>query len=112
MVNTSRISDLIRDNESERITEAVEEGSFHLMQSFSQHLVQLVLEDLVDFETAAAASTNRHDFEIAVDQALRIKKVEDAKGAANADETEPDGDASASDSDPDESEPLVRLATP
>jgi twitching motility protein PilT len=75
MVNTARIADLIRDSKTDEITEAIEDGSFHLMQSFSQHLVKLVLADEVDFDTAAAAATNRHDFEIAVDQALRRKRV-------------------------------------
>jgi twitching motility protein PilT len=77
MVNTARIADLIRESRVEEITEAIEDGSFHLMQSFSQHLVRLVLDDAVEFETAAAAATNRHDFEIAVDQALRRKRVEE-----------------------------------
>src|SRR5918999_1750697 len=47
MVNTARIADLIRDSRTDEITEAIEDGSFHLMQSFSQHLVQLVLADEV-----------------------------------------------------------------
>jgi Tfp pilus assembly ATPase PilU len=64
------------------------------MQSFSQHLVQLVLVDEVDFETAAAAATNRHDFEIAVDQALRRKRVEEGltEESAAVEEPEPGQD--------------------
>src|SRR5687767_6338247 len=74
LVNTARIADLIREPEkTDGITEALEEGSFHKMQSFSQHLVQLVLDELVELETAAAAATNRHDFELAVQQALKSK---------------------------------------
>jgi twitching motility protein PilT len=77
LVNTARIADLIREPEkTEGITEALEEGSFHNMQSFAQHLVQLVLDELVDLETAAAAATNRHDFELAVQQALKRKDAE------------------------------------
>ena len=76
MVNTARIADLVRDPmKTEGITEAIEEGAFHHMQSFAQHLVQLVLDGLVDFETAAASATNRHDFEISVQQALRRKEA-------------------------------------
>jgi twitching motility protein PilT len=76
MVNTARIADLIRDPmKTEGITEAIEDGAFHRMQSFAQHLVELVLDEQVDFETAAAAASNRHDFEIAVQQALRQKRV-------------------------------------
>jgi twitching motility protein PilT len=94
MVNTARIADLIRDQKTDEITEALEDGSFHLMQSFSQHLVQLVLDDEVDFDTAAAAATNRHDFEIAVDQALRRKRVEEGvtKEPAAVEEQEPGED--------------------
>jgi twitching motility protein PilT len=89
MVNTARISDLIRDPEkTEGITDALEEGQFHNMQSVSQHLVQLVLDDVVEFETAAAAATNRHDFEISVQQALRAKEA-GRSGAADAAEDAP-----------------------
>jgi twitching motility protein PilT len=100
MVNTARIADLIRDPlKTDGITEAIEEGSFHHMQSFSQHLVELVLAERVDFETAAAAATNRHDFEIAVQQALRRKQVEekgdgaavDGSDAEQSEEDEPRG---------------------
>src|SRR5918994_3787351 len=89
MVNTARIADLIRDPaKTDGIPEALAEGDFHLMQTFAQHLVQLVLEDLVDIETAAAAATNRHDFEIAVQQALRRKQAA-ISSAAPPEEPEP-----------------------
>ncbi len=72
MVNTSRISDLIIDPEkTEEIPDAIEEGEFHDMQSFAQHLVQLVLDGLVEPEIAAGASGSKHDFEIALAHALR-----------------------------------------
>ena len=85
MVNTARIADLIRDGETDKLTEAIEDGEFHKMQSFSQHLVQLVLEGLVEEEIAANAASNRHDFEIAVQQALRRRRA-DEKAAAKAEE--------------------------
>ena len=87
MVNTARIADLIRDGETDKLTEAIEDGEFHKMQSFSQHLVQLVLDGLVEEEVAAGAATNRHDFEIAVQQALKRRKA-DEKAAAEAAEAE------------------------
>jgi twitching motility protein PilT len=78
MVNTARIADLIREPEKTHgMTEAIEEGGYHHMQSFAQHLVELVVDDVVELEVAAAAATNRHDFEIAVEQALRRKRVAD-----------------------------------
>lgn len=96
MVNTARIADLIREPEkTEQITEAVEEGGFHHMQSFSQHLVQLVLDDAVELETAAAAATNRHDFELAVQRALRRRQAgADAPVVdyADAEKDEPEDD--------------------
>jgi twitching motility protein PilT len=95
MVNTARIADLIREGRSDEITEAIEDGDFHKMQSFSQHLVQLVLEGLVDEETAGNAASNRHDFEIAVQQALRRKSAAEkaavaAEAAQAGEETEPE----------------------
>jgi len=82
LVNTARIADLIREPEkTDGITEAIEEGGYHDMQSFAKHLVQLVVDDVVDLETAAAAATNRHDFEIAVERALRQKRVEESTEA-------------------------------
>jgi twitching motility protein PilT len=78
MLNTARIADLIREPEKTHgMTEAIEEGGYHHMQSFAQHLVELVVDDVVELEVAAAAATNRHDFEIAVEQALRRKRVAD-----------------------------------
>ncbi|MGH3022576.1 MAG: type IV pilus twitching motility protein PilT [Gaiellaceae bacterium] len=84
MVNTARIADLIREPEKTHgMTEAIEEGGYHQMQSFSQHLVELVVEEVVELDVAAAAATNRHDFEIAVEQALRRRRVaEEGTGVA------------------------------
>jgi twitching motility protein PilT len=107
MVNTARIADLIREGRSDEITEAIEDGDFHKMQSFSQHLVQLVLEGLVDEETAGNAASNRHDFEIAVQQALRRKSAAQ-KAAVEAEPAQP-GEAT----EPEEgNEVRLRLASP
>ena len=71
MVNNARISDLIRDQKPEEITDAIAEGQFFEMQTFSQALIELVLVGDVDREVAANASTNRHDFLVALEQALK-----------------------------------------
>ena len=96
LVNTARIADLIREpTKTDGIAEALEDGGYHHMQSFSQHLVQLVVEDVVEREVAAAAATNRHDFEIAVERALRQRSLEQAPPggeegvAAEAEEEQP-----------------------
>jgi twitching motility protein PilT len=71
MVTNSRIGDLIRENRSEEITEAIEEGSFFDMQTFTQALIDHVLSGAVDREVAANAATNRHDFLVSLEQALK-----------------------------------------
>ena len=43
MVTNTRIADLIRDNQPESITDAIAEGAFFDMQSFSQALIDLVV---------------------------------------------------------------------
>jgi twitching motility protein PilT len=92
MVNTARIADLIREPEkTDGITDAIEEGGYHHMQSFSQHLVELVIANQVEFETAAAAATNRHDFELAVEQALRRRQADEAAAQARAEAAEAAG---------------------
>jgi twitching motility protein PilT len=92
MVNTARIADLIRDGETDKITEAIEGGDFHHMQSFSEHLVELVISDLVEQDVAANAATNRHDFELAVSQALKRRRAEE-KAAAEAEAADAAEDA-------------------
>jgi twitching motility protein PilT len=89
MIGNARISDLIRDNKPDEITEAIAEGDFFQMQTFSDALIHLVLEEKVDREVAANASSNRHDFLIALERALKEQAV---KAAAQL-EAVPDGEA-------------------
>src|SRR5204863_8850321 len=77
MVANSRISDLIREDKSEEISEAIGEGSFFQMQTFSQALIKLVLAGDVEREVAADASSSRHDFLVELDQALKRQAVGD-----------------------------------
>jgi twitching motility protein PilT len=71
MVNNSRIADLIRDNKSEEIPDAIEEGAFFQMQTFTQALIDLVLSGEIDREVAANAASVRHDFLVALEHALK-----------------------------------------
>jgi twitching motility protein PilT len=77
MVTNTRIADLIRDSHVEEITEAIEEGSFHQMQSFTKALIDHVLSGEVDSEVAANAATNRHDFIVSLEQALKRQAAEE-----------------------------------
>jgi twitching motility protein PilT len=73
MVNNSRIADLIREQTPEEIPDAIAEGQFFDMQTFTQALIELVVAGEIDREVAANASTNRHDFLVSLDQALKRK---------------------------------------
>jgi twitching motility protein PilT len=76
MVTNSRIADLIREARTEEIPEAIAEGTFFQMQSFSDALIELVLAGQVDREVASNAATNRHDFLVALELALKRQAAE------------------------------------
>jgi twitching motility protein PilT len=82
MVNNARIADLIREDKAEEIHDAIAEGAFFHMQTFSQSLIELVLSGEIDREVAADASTNRHDFLVSLEHALK------RKGAAEREQAE------------------------
>ena len=81
MVTNARIQDLIRENRSDEITDAIAAGEFYEMQTFSQALIELVLRGEVDREVAANAATNRHDFLVALEQAVKAKRADDRESA-------------------------------
>jgi twitching motility protein PilT len=76
MVMNNRIAELIRDAKTEEISEAIAEGAFFQMQTFQQALIALVLSGRIDREVAANASTNRHDFLVALDFALKQQSAD------------------------------------
>jgi twitching motility protein PilT len=88
MVNNARISDLVRENRADEIHDAIEDGSFFQMQTFTQALIGLVVTGLVDQEIAANAATNRHDFLVALERALKTDAAE--KRAAEQEAAEPE----------------------
>jgi twitching motility protein PilT len=95
MVMNSRIADLIREQRTEEIADAVAEGGFFDMQTFERALIDLVLDGKVAREVAANAATNVHDFEVALDQALKRQTVEVAQELAAAEAAEAEDDAPA-----------------
>jgi len=106
MVTNTRIADLIRDNQPESITDAIAEGSFFDMQSFSTALIDLVISGKVDQEVAANAATNRHDFLVLLEHSLKQQKADVAatEKQTNADE-ERDRER-----EPEDELPALRLA--
>ena len=88
MVTNARIADLIREARPDEIHDAIEEGEFFDMQTFSQALIQLVVSGEIDREVAANASTNRHDFLVALERAEK-EKVAQIRAAEEAAKPEP-----------------------
>jgi twitching motility protein PilT len=78
MVTNARIGDLIRESRSDEIVDAIAEGSFFKMQTFTQALIELVVSGEVEPELAANAASNRHDFLVELDHALKQQAVDEA----------------------------------
>jgi twitching motility protein PilT len=107
MVTNTRIADLIRDNQPEAITDAIEEGSFFDMQSFSKALIDLVVSGQVDQEVAANAASNRHDFLVTLERALKQQKA-DVAAETKAEEEQARGQEP--EPEPEPGVPALRLA--
>jgi twitching motility protein PilT len=92
MVSNNRIADLMRENKLEEIPVAIAEGSFFEMQTFTQALIELVLSGQVDREIAADAATNRHDFLLSLEYAVRVRtaQLRDAEHEDPEDGKEPE----------------------
>jgi Tfp pilus assembly ATPase PilU len=88
MISNNRIAELIRENKPEYIPEAIAEGAFFDMQTLSAALIDRVLAGDVDREIAANAAPNRHDFEIALERALKEQAVAAAAAAAAEEDAE------------------------
>ena len=76
MVTNARIADLIRDGRPDEITDAVADGEYFDMQTFSQALIGLVLSGAVERDVAANAATNRHDFLVMLERAEKQAEVD------------------------------------
>jgi len=108
MVTNTRIADLIRENKPESITEAIEEGSFFDMQSFSRALIDLVVSGQVDKEVAANAATNRHDFLVELERATKQQSADRAAEEKRQQQERPEQPERAEQPEPEL--PTLRLA--
>jgi twitching motility protein PilT len=84
MVMNQRIADLVREDRADEVEEAIEEGAFFDMQTFSQALIEHVLSGRVDKEVAANASTNRHDFLVALERAMKQQRADERQAEEEA----------------------------
>jgi len=89
MVNNARIADLIREARPDEIHDAIDEGEFFEMQTFSKALIDLVVSGQVEQEIAANAATNRHDFLVALERAQK-QQVAELRAAEEA-QKKPEG---------------------
>jgi len=92
MVNNARISDLIREGKPEEIGDAIAEGDFFGMQTFQQALISKVVEGAIEGEAAADASSNRHDFLVALERELKLQAVAEQNEQPQQAEPAPDPD--------------------
>jgi twitching motility protein PilT len=90
MVNNSRIADLIREGKPEEIPDAIADGEFFGMQTFQKALVDKVLEGVVSPEAAEGAATNRHDFLVALERAMKQREAATKMAAPKQPEPEPE----------------------
>jgi twitching motility protein PilT len=64
-INTGRIAEAIADpDKTATLNELIKEGDFYGMQTFDQHLVALVRDDVVTLGAAMAAASNPHDLTV------------------------------------------------
>jgi twitching motility protein PilT len=66
MIVTSTIRDLIMDGRVDEIRDYIADGSQYGMQTFDQHLMDLVNTGEVEYEVALAAATRPSDFALSV----------------------------------------------
>jgi twitching motility protein PilT len=64
-VNTGRIADAIVDpDKTSTMMSLISEGAFYGMQTFDQHLVNLIRDGVISLDSAMAASTSPHDLTV------------------------------------------------
>ena len=69
-VNTPRLAEAVADpDRTDTIGDIVASGGYSGMQTFDQHLIQLVLAGTVSIRAAKLASSNTHDFSVMLKRA-------------------------------------------
>ncbi|MBD8059935.1 type IV pilus twitching motility protein PilT [Cellulomonas sp. JH27-2] len=70
MINTGRTAEAILDPaEAPPLIDLIREGDYYKMQTFDQHLFQLVRDNVITYEEAVSASSNPHDLTVELRQA-------------------------------------------
>ncbi|HMO12382.1 MAG TPA: PilT/PilU family type 4a pilus ATPase, partial [Actinotalea sp.] len=67
MVNTGRTAEAIVDpSENPPLVDLIAEGGFAKMQTFDQHLLQLIRDDVIAYDDAIGVASNPHDLTVAL----------------------------------------------
>jgi len=90
MVVNARIADLIREGRPDEIPDAIAEGELFGMQTFQMALIDAVISGSIDREVAANAASNRHDFLVALERALKVQAAEAAAEEKKSAEARPE----------------------
>ena len=92
LIATGTVRDMIKDqNRTPELHDYMKESREQYgMQTFDQHLMDLVSEDIVTYETAMAASSNPTDFELQMRTLRRRSRVATAPETAAAVKAVPD----------------------
>ena len=94
MIVTAMIRDLIAEGRVDEIRDYINDGAQYGMQTFDQHLTELVNSREVTFAVAKAAATNPADFALSFRiGANRALAITPATSSAPVEEDAPDGDA-------------------
>ncbi len=81
-VNTPRLEEALTDpDKTDTIEDIITTGGYSGMQSFDQHLLQLVLAGAITIRTARSASSNPHDFSVMLKRAGVDPQLVDAETA-------------------------------
>ena len=66
MINTPRISDILRKGDLNQLKTAIAAGAGENMQTFDQHLYQLYTQKLITMEEALAAADSQNDLKLRI----------------------------------------------
>jgi len=76
LVNTPRISDLIKKGDTDGITKAMKEGANYQMHTFDQHLVKLAFDDIISDEVAMENADSKNEVRLELKK-LRVDATDD-----------------------------------
>jgi twitching motility protein PilT len=69
LVNTGRVAErIVDDSRTSEIVDVVADGGYYGMKTFDQSLLELTTSGRVSLESALEAATNKHDFQLMLEQ--------------------------------------------